>query len=329
MCLLLLTKLFHIRLKVKPKVLIAETGDFNSDVLNMLKQSCEVTFENLSKEDLKTALREYDVIWFRLGYKIDKKVLEGDLKCKVLVSPVTGIDHIDEELCKLKGIEIISLKGEVDFLRKVRATAELSIGFAITLMRKIIPASLSVVEGKWNRDDFRGNEIFEKTVGIVGMGRLGSIVADYYKAFGAKVFGYDIADFGNDVQKIDNLEDLIKVSDIVSVHVSHYMNENMFGKKEFELFKKNAILVNTSRGNVMDEEALLEALIKGKLRGAALDVLKKESEITSENPLIKYAKANSNLIILPHIGGNTYESFEKTERFVAEKLINRINSTLV
>lgn len=313
-------------MSTKPKILIAETGDFNPEVIDLLKEAGEVKIESLKKEDIGNAFRNYDIVWFRLGFTIDENVLDDETKCKIIVTPVTGLDHIDEELCKERGIEVISLRGETDFLKDVRATAELTIGITITLLRNLIPAYNSVLQGEWDRDLYRGNEIFGKTVGIIGMGRLGNIVAEYFYSLGATVCGYDIRkDFPENIKRTETIEELIQNSDIVSCHLSYTKEtENMIGEWEFSRFKKEAIFINTSRGGIVDEIALINALKSGTIAGAALDVIKDEGGVNPGNPLIDYANKNSNLLIFPHLGGNTYESFEKTEKFLAEKLIQKI-----
>src|SRR5690606_12709090 len=189
----------------------------------------------------------------------------------------------------------------------------------------------SVLQGKWNRDKFRGNEIYDKKVGVIGMGRLGKIVSEYFKAFGAQVTGYDISgDFPENIERSESLEELITFSDIVTLHVNYTeATENLIGENEFNFFKRDAVLVNTSRGGVIDESALLTALESGKLKGAAIDVLREELNFSESNPLAEYARKNSNLIITPHLGGNTYESFEKTEILLAKKLVSRLKELAV
>lgn len=312
----------------KPKLFIAESLDFDKDVLELLREHAEVITKDKTEIDLSTLLSENDIFWFRLGYKIDEKVLNQSTRCRILVTPVTGLDHIDEKLCGELGMEIVSLKGESEFLREVRATAEMTLALTLALLRNLIPASNSVLEGEWNRDKFRGQEVYKKNVGIIGIGRLGKITAEYFKALGANVTGYDPReDFPNNINRADTLKSLLESSDIVLLHLKlDERTSNLLGKEEFMWFKDGSILINTSRGGVLNEEALIGALKSKKLAGAALDVIKGENEIKDENILIKYAKDNSNLIITPHIGGNTFESFEKTERFIAEKLIQRIKS---
>lgn len=311
----------------KLKLYIAEKEDFSEQVLQLLNEKFEVVdFEkNLTIKDI---LKVVDVFWFRLGHKINHEVLNKESKCRYLVTPVTGIDHIDEKLCNELGIDIICLRGEYEFLNKIRATAELTIALTLSLLRNINDASQHTKDGLWQRGLFRGSELYEKKVGIIGYGRLGKICGDYFLAFGCEVIYFDIEEKNASMptKRYENLFDLLKESDVVSIHLSLNDNTRNFINKEcFNHMKINSILINTSRGGIIDESAMLVALKSKKIKGAALDVLQGEPEIKN-HPLIEYSKRNNNLIITPHIGGNTYESFEKTEKFIAEKLIKAVSS---
>lgn len=311
----------------KLKIHIGEINDFNPVVLNKIKEQFNVT--NFSKEvPLKIILNEVDVFWFRLGFKIDHLVLDQNTRCRYIVTPVTGIDHIDENLCNKLGIHIISLKGEFEFLKSIRATAEHTIAMTLALYRNLTDAILHTREGSWDRNKFRGRELFQKKVGIIGLGRLGFIVAGYFKAFGCEVGYYDIIEItSSDFKRHENLDSLLEESDIVSVHVNYHRgNHHFFGKNQFNKMKKDAIFINTSRGGLVDENILLDSLISGKISGAALDVLQGEPEV-SRNALITYASQHPNLIITPHVGGNTFESFEKTESFIFNKLLTAIHGS--
>lgn len=312
------------------KILVAEPLDFTPEAVKIMEQAGEVDLRELTcDEDVSRAFRDYDVCWFRLARKIDRKLLGSKPKCKIIASATTGLDHIDLKACKEFGIKVVSLKGETEFLKDVRATAELTVALALALMRKIPSAAQSVKEGFWNRDLFRGNELYERTAGIIGVGRLGLIVADYFKAFGMNVAGYDTRiDFPQDaVRQFDSLQELLSVSDVVVVLVSYdESTKNFIGENEFRVIKDGAVLINTSRGGVIDEDALLQALKTGKLSGAALDVLNGEPNIDVNHPLISYARENDNLLIVPHIGGNTIESFVKTEIFIARKVIEALSN---
>ena len=224
----------------RPKLLIAETKDFDKEALEILNTFSDVTQENISPNEISECLETYDIVWFRLKFELNDQTLSNKTRCKIIVTPVTGLDHIDEDLCKKFNLEIISLRGESEFLKKVRATAELTIALTLVLMRNITSAGKSVAKGEWERDKFRGNEIYGKTVGILGVGRLGSIVAEYFKAFGANVIGYDV-DKENlkNITYVDSLRKLIEGSDILTIHVNYNENtRNLIGEEEFKWFKK-------------------------------------------------------------------------------------------
>lgn len=312
----------------KLKLYIAERNDFSNEVFQELETRFEIIDfkENIS---IKEILKQVDIFWFRLAHKLDSTVLDKSTKCKYLLTPVTGIDHIDEKLCNELGIQIICLRGEVDFLKNVRATAEHTIALTLALLRKIHPAVSDVQSGNWNRDNFRGYELYEKKVGILGYGRLGQIVARYFHAFDCEISYFDIEEKIGDTfcVKLNSIESLFENNDIVSLHIP--LNEKTIGiinKDLLQKMKVNSILVNTSRGAIINEIDLLEVLKFKSIKGAALDVLDGEPNI-QDSELVKYSKTNSNLIITPHIGGNTYESFAKTEKFLADKLVQIIHQS--
>ena len=310
----------------KLKLYIAERNDFSNEVFQELETRFEILDfkENIS---IKEILKQVDIFWFRLAHKLDSTVLDKSTKCKYLLTPVTGIDHIDEKLCNELGIQIICLRGEVDFLKNVRATAEHTIALTLALLRKIHPAVSDVQSGNWNRDNFRGYELYEKKVGILGYGRLGKIVARYFHAFDCEISYFDIEEKIGDTfcVRLNTIESLFENNDIISLHIP--LNEKTIGiinKDLLQKMKVNSILVNTSRGAIINEIDLLEVLKFKSIKGAALDVLDGEPNIQNSE-LVKYSKSNSNLIITPHIGGNTYESFAKTEKFLADKLVQIIH----
>lgn len=312
----------------KLKLYIAERNDFSNEVFQELENRFEIIDfkENIS---IKEILKQVDIFWFRLAHKLDSTVLDKSTKCKYLLTPVTGIDHIDEKLCNELGIQIICLRGEVDFLKNVRATAEHTIALTLALLRKIHPAVSDVQSGNWNRDNFRGYELYEKKVGILGYGRLGKIVARYFHAFDCEISYFDIEEKIGDTfcVRLNTIESLFENNDIISLHIP--LNEKTIGiinKDLLQKMKVNSILVNTSRGAIINEIDLLEVLKFKSIKGAALDVLEGEPNIQNSE-LVKYSKSNSNLIITPHIGGNTYESFAKTEKFLADKLVQIIHQS--
>lgn len=302
-------------------ILVAETLNFSPEAVKGLEALGNVTLKDIEKAELTEALATYDVFWFRLKFRIEEKDFPADTKTRYILCPVTGLDHIDLEACEKRGIQVLALKGEYEFLKEVRATAEHTLGLTLSLLRKVPQAVNSVNNTIWDRDLFKGREIYGKKVGILGVGRLGTITAGFFKAFGAEVYGYDIKEFDTSIcNKVETIEEIFASVDILSVHVAynqsthHLVNAALINK-----MKPTAFLINTARGGVIDSEALLTALNNKAIAGAAADVIEDEYNI-AQNPLIAYAQQNDNLIITPHIGGNTYESFTKTELFLLSKL---------
>lgn len=310
-------------LLMRPRLLIAEPDRFSSRALSSLQEWAVVDARHVAGDELRRAFESYDVIWFRLGFRIEARHVQPPVRCRIIATPVTGLDHIDVDACAAAGIRVVSLKGETEFLQEVRGTAELTIALVLALLRKIPAAHRSVVDGHWDRDMFAGRELYGKTVAVIGMGRLGRITSGYFKAFGMRVVGYDpYQEFpGELAEPMPSLHEAVGCADVITLHVSYSAStRHLINASVFSAMKDGVVLVNTSRGGVVDETALLDALSSGKLAGAALDVLDGEPNISSEHPLVAYARAHDNLIITPHIGGNTIESFEKTEVFLAEKV---------
>jgi D-3-phosphoglycerate dehydrogenase len=309
--------------ETRPRILIAEPLGFSSRAKALLCEVGDVTLHATDAAALPSAFREYDVVWIRLASRITAAMLGEPPRCRVLVVPATGLDHVDLDACRRRGIRVVSLYGETDFLKSVRATAEMTLALTLALLRKIPQAAADVSAGHWERDKFRGNEIFERTVGLVGVGRLGTIAASYFRALGATVIGYDPRpDFPHDAaRRVERLSDLLSESDIVCIMARYDAGtQRLIGRSAFAAMKPGAVLVNTSRGGIIDEPSLIDALESGRLSGAALDVLDGEPDVTFDHPVVRYAREHSNLLVVPHLGGNTTESLEKTEFFLAQKL---------
>jgi len=246
-------------------------------------------------------------------------------------SATTGVDHIDA-----RDIPLISLKGD-PFLREVYATAEHTFALILSLLRKVPAAHKYVCDYGWDRELFRGEELHGKTLGIVGYGRVGRQVAEIAKGFGMNVLWTDLSSLEYDridvfYPKNDGESEayptvLLADSDILTVHVDlNDTTRKMFGPNEFSQMKSTAHFVNTSRGAVVNEDALFDALRFGKIAGAALDVLSTEPYI--HEGLREYAKTHGNLILTPHLGGNTQESREKTQVHMAEKITEFIRGEM-
>jgi len=314
------------------KILIAESSGFSPAALQALQGIAEVVAADLDRAELLAAVADADILWVRLRNRVDREVLDAGRRLKFIVTPTTGLNHIDLREAARRGIQVVSLKGEVEFLKDVRATAELTVGLILSLLRQIPAAVASTRKGEWNRDTFQGRELYGKTVGIVGYGRLGTIVARYLQAFDMRVLvsdpDLDSEDIEPGLTKVP-LPRLLAEADIVSLHVNLCDDTiGFFGREQFAAMRPGAWLINTARGELLDEAALLDALKSGRLAGAALDVLSDEKSTgMSGHPLVEFAKSNPQLIITPHIGGCTHESMEKTERFLAGRLISMIGAS--
>jgi D-3-phosphoglycerate dehydrogenase / 2-oxoglutarate reductase len=301
-------------------VLIAESKAFSHRAAETIRATGHVLFMQATRNQLLRSLRDIDVLWVRLGHRIDAEVMNAAPRLRYILSATTGLNHIDLVEAERRGIEVISLRGETDFLRDVHATAEHTVALILAMLRKLPAATLSAVLGAWERERFRGEELYGKTVGIVGYGRLGRMVAPLLHAFGARVVANDRK---STLPAAVPLDQLLWEADIVSLHVSFDESlRGFFGRKQFTRMRPHSWFVNTSRGELVDEDALIEALRSGHLAGAALDVVSGENNADlSTHPLVLYAREHPNLILTPHIGGCTTESLEKAELFLAEKFV--------
>tara|TARA_Y100000588_G_C14266772_1_gene930292 strand:- start:480 stop:1436 length:957 start_codon:yes stop_codon:yes gene_type:complete len=278
------------------------------------------------REELLKLIPEYEVLITRLGFQIDREVFNAASRLKVVASATTGLDHFDLECANELGIEVISLKGMIDFLRTIPATAEHTWALLMSLMRRIPWAYDSVRQGEWIRDNYRGRDLRGKRLGILGLGRVGEKVASYGLAFGMEIMAYDpyrVDVWPPGVQEIKDLKKLMSQTDILSIHVPlNDQTQNLVGKQHLELLPDGAVVINTSRGRVMDESALVSALLAGTISGAAIDVLYEERVENTRltQCTLEYARSHHNLLITPHIAGATVESMHATEEFIATKI---------
>ncbi len=311
------------------KILITEPDYFYKDVQKLLEEIGEVKVIEASMTQLLESIEDIDIFLGSLELNINKKVIKLAKKLKIIGTPTTGLDHIDLKAAKERNINVISLKGDYEFIKEIDATFEHTIALMLSLIRKIPYAFESVKRFSWERKKYVGRELKHKTIGILGYGRLGRKVAKLCSHFKMKVIAYDLNNL--DIKK-DGFEfvpkaELFKNSDILSIHVPlEESTINLVDKEELALMKSNSLIINTSRGKIINDEALLEALENGKITGAALDVLSSENTQSHphSNKLIEYARKHDNLIITPHIAGSTIESMRMTGLHIAKKVIETI-----
>lgn len=315
-------------------ILHLEHERYAPEAIQKLKKHFDVElFFCESQDALYEKLRDsqFGAIFTRLGVMLDEKCLSLQNNLKYIITPTTGLNHIDLEISKKKGITIISLRGESEFLASIKSTAEHAWALLLSLNRNINQAFESVVSGRWVREPFLCDELDGRKIGIIGYGRLGKIVARYASAFGMTVMVNDLhTDLKHTVDFV-SIEKLLQEADVVMLLISWSPeNEKFMNKTRFKMMKKGAYFINVSRGELIDEDALLEQLESGRISGAALDVLNHDSAwgnvIEGSFPLINYAKANTNLIITPHIGGYGNHSIIRTRNFVTDKFLNHVNA---
>lgn len=311
---------------IRPRILVTESSKFSARAAALLRQAGDLVLADFDREGLLSAVREADVLWVRLRHRINAEVITAASQLKIIVTPTTGLDHIDMGEVTRREMKVLSLRGEMEFLKDVRATAEHTLTLILAVMRHLPAAAAHVAKGDWTRDLFRGHELYGKTVGIVGYGRLGRIVAHYLKAFDTRILAADPNVDAGSVEPnmtLVPLTELLREADIVTLHVQlSDETRGFFGWQQFAMMKEGGWFINTARGELVDESALLKSLQSGQLAGAALDVLSDERSIgMKDHPLVAYAREHDNLIITPHIGGCTAESMEKTEMFLAERLL--------
>lgn len=264
-----------------------------------------------SMEKIREALEKADVVIgdYSFSLPITAEMCEYMKNVRLIAQPSTGYDHIDVEACAKKGIPVANIGGA-----NAVSVAEYTIMTAIALLRRLIKAHLDVSEGKWSQWELMElgtYDLYGKTWGIIGFGRIGREVAKRLRGFDVKILYYDKYRLPEEKEaelgvKYAPLPKLLKLSDIVSIHVPLTSEtEKMIGEKELRLMKPTAILINPSRGEIVDEEALARALSEGWIMGAAVDVYSVEPPGT-DHPLIKLK--NVNIIRTPHIAGATTDA---------------------
>jgi len=257
---------------------------------------------DLSVEQLKAEIANYDAIVVRSATKVRAEIIDAAANLKLIVRAGVGLDNIDVEYAKNKGIEVRNTPAASS-----NSVAELALGHLISLARYISRGTVSVRSGKWEKKALKGIEIHGKTLGIVGIGRIGQSLAKKATALGMKVVAYDKFVDKSPLPEIVEMvpfDQLLADSDFISLHIPFDPKVGAtIGKPEIEKMKDGVRILNCARGGVIDEAALAEALASGKVGGAALDVFATEPP-ASDNPLL----AQENVSFTPHIGASTVEA---------------------
>jgi len=313
---------------MKIKILCPEPNSFSQKGLKYVSNFAQLTAKTISQDEFEKIAPKFDGVLVRFNTIVGSRIFGKDSNIRAIISPTTGLDHIDMKSAKLNGIKVFHLRGEKRFLKGVSGTAELSIGLMLSVMRKIPQSFSSVKNGMWQTGPFRGNELAGKTLGIIGCGRLGSKVCRTAVALGMKVVAFDpyIRRFPAGVEVMKTQIDLFNQSDIVSLHVPlSEETRHLIDDLQISQMKKGVIIINTSRGAILKTNALIDGLISKHISAAALDVIEDEHLMKGVlHPLVEYTSKFDNLLITPHIGGATFESVEKTDLFILKKYLKKI-----
>ena len=251
-------------------------------------------------------------------YKIDKELLEGT-NIKLINTYSTGMNHIDQKYCRSQNITIYSLTRDMELINNLPSTSELAFGLMLSLLRNIPKCNNHVSKYYWDYTQFMGRQVKDLKIGIIGYGRLGKMMEKYCKAFDAQVTIYDPYIFPNQTKK--SLENMFVNCDVISLHV-HVTNETkyMINKKLLGLSKKDLYIINTSRGEIVNENNIVEALKNKKLSGYGTDVVEHEFNDLKKSPIINAMNEGENIIVTPHIGGMTIEGQTKAYKWSISKL---------
>ncbi len=277
----------------------------------------------LSEDELIRELDDVTLLGIRSGTRITRRVLESTEKLKGIGAFCIGTNRIDLHACSERGVIVFNAP-----YANTRSVVELAIGEIIMLARKVFEKSSGIHRGVWDKSAPGAFEIRGKKLGVVGYGNIGSQLSVLAEGMGLDVYYYDIVErlpLGN-ATKCRSLKDLLKRADIVSIHVDgRAHNHELFGERELRMMKKGALLLNLSRGFVVDIDALKKALGSGHLAGAGLDVFPEEPA-GNDSPFSSPLQGLENVILTPHIGGNTREAQENIADFVSGALISFVNS---
>ncbi len=291
------------------KVLICDPLD--PRVTEELKAKYETDEKtDMTPEDLVATIPDYDVAIVRSATKIRQPAIDVAQNLGLIVRAGVGLDNIDVEYARAKGIKVENTPSASS-----PAVAELAIGHMLTLLRYIHAANVTMRQSEWNKKSYKGREIAGKKVGIIGIGRIGSLTAEKAHLLGAEIIAYDqyVTAPQLDFVKMVDLDTLLKESDIVSLHIPA-SEQPTIGARELDIMKDDAILVNCARGGVVDEDALLNALKAGKFWGVGIDVW--EEEPTHNTALINHPKVSATC----HLGANSKESQARVGQAVLDKI---------
>lgn len=265
-----------------------------------------------SDRELRSLIQEADYIFTNPNKRtvfLGEAALSSASKLRAICTASTGLTHIDIPYCSSRGIEIISLREERELLKSLPSTAELALGLTLNALRNIIPSSLDVKLGNWDYRVWMGSQLRGQAVGVIGLGRLGTMYAKMVHSLGSEVYYFDpFVDDSTFAKKVDSLEELFSVCRVVSLH-AHVTEESksIISSSILKSAKPDLILINTARGELVEEEAVLNFIRSNPNSGYFTDVLANEHLGPFESPVVAESKLNARVVVTPHVGGMTHE----------------------
>ncbi len=306
----------------KPVVLIAE--ELSPATLDALGPDFDVRqVDGTDRPALLSALADANAVLVRSATKIDAEALQAAPVLKVVARAGVGLDNVDIKSATTAGVMVVNAPTS-----NIISAAELTIGHILSLARRIPAAHGSLSQGQWKRSSFTGTELFEKTVGIIGLGRIGALIAARLNAFDMQVIAYDPYVTSARAQQLGvqlvTLDELVEQSDFITIHMPKTPETTgMIGAEQLRRMKPTAFVVNVARGGLIDEDALFEALTAGEIAGAGLDVF------NAEPPVDKRLLDLPNVVVTPHLGASTDEAQEKAGVSVARSVRLALGGELV
>ena len=311
----------------KPKILCMVDLSYSPEAMEILDAYGKVDILPPDRGRMLEIIHNYAALWCHTDLKIDKEALDRAGKLKVINTASTGTDHIDKDEAAQRGIRVLSITRDYGLLEGFTGVAEYAWMLILAGFRNLRQNFNRVLAGGWADEESCGNAVSSYTVGILGLGRLGRISAEVGKAFRMRVLGCDLKPIEIPGVKQVEFDSLLAESDVITIHI-HLLPENvhLFNAGTFAKMKDGARLVNTSRGDIIDEVALIDTLKSGKLASYGTDVIHNEwRDDILDSPLVQYAAAHENMIVLPHLGGGRNKTAE-ARAFSAKKLIQFIET---
>ncbi len=278
----------------------------------------------MTPDELIACVGEYDALIVRSATQVTAEVIEAATRCRIIGRAGVTCDNIDVDAATARGILVCNVPTS-----NIVSAAEHTMALMLSAVREIPAASKTLHEGQWRRDDFMGHELYEKTLAIFGLGRIGGLVAERARAFGMRVIGYDpycstarASQLG--VTLYDSIDEVLPQADFITIHVPRTDETyHMFAAREFAAMKDGVVIVNTSRGGVVDEKALADFMAADRVFACGIDML--ESEPDPATPLAEFDRA----VLTPHLGANTVEAQKRAGVNIARYVANGLEGLVV